>query len=58
MGRFMGREHLQKLDVSWSHEPFTEGRLISNELRVRFMESLHGSGDGTSAPLLEQVRFT
>jgi hypothetical protein len=34
----MESEHLQNLDVSWGHEPFSIVSFISNELRVRFME--------------------
>ena len=37
----MDREHLQNSDVNRSHEPIPIVLFISNDLRVRFMESLH-----------------
>src|SRR5438067_13314598 len=45
-GRFMESEHLQNLDVSWGHEPFSVASFISNALRVRFT----GSGPGPVRP--------
>ena len=40
-GRFMGREHLQILDVSWGHEPETRKLLRIKASVFRFMGSLH-----------------
>ena len=37
----MDREHLQNSDVNRSHEPIPIVLFVSNDLRVRFMESLH-----------------
>jgi len=39
-GRFMERGHLQNSDLNRGHEPIPIVLFISNDLRVRFMESL------------------
>jgi len=41
---FVGRRNLQNSDVNRSHEPIPIVLFISNDLRVRFMESLQKIG--------------